>query len=446
MMDDTGRSLNLLSELPGKRLAVFISLLMLAGMNVLSADILNNTKPSAGHTEEQLNVLHQSVTQIINPGDYDELIQRAGEATLVLIGDSTHGSHEFYQQRIEISKRLIQGKNFKMIALEGDWINVAVLDQYIHSTSSSPYIVRQILNVVNPHATWLWNNQEMFHFIEWLKSYNTNLPPDEQKVSLYGIDIYSFEPSKKAVIDYLLQHSRDAAQQALSRYQCFDKFRVNRRVNLYQYGKIVSQNPGLSCEQVVTEQYLDFSKCRYPCPEKQAVLEASHFFNAEQNARIIKNSETSYRSRYVNNDSNTLWNLRDKHMSKTIQAVQKQFEQPKTVVWAHSSHLGDARATQLKEKGVINLGQLLRQHFNEQVYSIGMLTFAGQVLAGDNWQDPAYVKKLLPAHPQSNEALFHKLGIPAFTLNLQEPTEINTLLSQLDYRDISASCIFHKMN
>lgn len=368
--------------------------------------------------------LQQSLMPMGQGSDFAPLIQRAGQARLVLIGDSTHGSQEFYQQRIDISKRLIEEKGFKFIALEGAWPNVYPLNLYIHS--NSPYTAEQALNVVNPNAAWLWGNRPMLEFIQWLRQHNEQLPTGEQKVSLYGMDIYSFNESRELVIDYLQMFSPQAAQQAKHRYQCFERFNFD----MHRYAQAVSRNPALSCESAVKNQYLDFSECRIPCPEQYSVIDAESFFYAMQNARIVKNFEQAMRLKYLTGEQAALWNLRDQHMLETIVSVWEHLQQPKTIIWAHSSHLGDARATELAQFRQLNLGQLVRQQFPQQAFLIGMLTYSGTVMAADDWNRPFQLKALKPAHPDSNEALFHSLGVNRFLLFMDQPAGLFEWLNQ----------------
>ena len=393
--------------------AVSIAFIMDAGQKLYAAEI---------------PLLKRSIIPLKSLDDNKELIKLIGQKTLVLIGDSTHGTHEFYLQRINISKRLIQDKNFKLILLEGDWPGVYRLNQYIHAEID--LTAAQVLQVFNPDAAWLWTNIEMLEFIQWLKNYNDNLSDEDQKVSLHGMDIYSFEQSKQLVVDYLKLFSLKAAQQAYHRYQCFDRFKSNFKIDLHRYGKAVSQNPSLSCEKEVIAQYQNFSACLFPCPEQYSFIDREDFFNARQNARIVKNTEQSIRTQYISGNDTHSWNLRDLHMMESLQASLQHLDNPKAIIWAHNSHLGDARATEMREREQINLGQILRQYYKDYIFSIGMLTYSGTVMAADEWNHPARIKTLLPAHPDSNEALFHSIGSAHFLLFLQQPAELFQLLDK----------------
>ncbi len=376
------------------------------------------------NSQAQMALLRQSVVPLNSLHDNKSIIDLIGQKPLLLIGDSTHGTHEFYQQRINISKQLIQEKNFKLIVLEGDWPNIYTLNQYVQSLI--PITAQQALDVSNPHTFWLWNNVEMLNFILWLKKYNEQLPQGEQKVSLHGMDIYSFKQSRQQVFDYLQLFSSQAAQQAYQRYQCFAFFNND----LHRYGKAVRDDASLSCERAVVEQYVDFSACRYPCPEQYSFIDRDAFFCAQQNARVIKNTEKSFRLQYRFADDTQSWNQRDRHMMESLLASMTHLHQPKTIIWAHNSHLGDARATEMADRDQLNLGQLVRQYFAKQVFSIGMLTHSGTVMAADDWNSPAKIKTLLSAYHDSNEGFFHRLGVPFFVLDLHQSHELTRLLNQ----------------
>ncbi|MCK5649601.1 MAG: erythromycin esterase family protein [Gammaproteobacteria bacterium] len=381
-------------------------------------------KSSQFSTLSPIKLLKNSVVPLKGLHDSAAIIKLIAQRPYVLIGDSTHGTYEFYQQRINLSKQLIQEKNFRLIVLEGDLPNIHVLNQYIHSLI--PISALQALNVSNPQGNWLWGNLPMLNFIQWLKRYNEQLPESEPKVSLSGMDIYSFDRSRELVINYLQSFSPQAAQQARQRYQCFNRFNNN----LHRYGKAVAHNPLLSCEAEVVEQYKDFSQCRFPCPEQYPFVDREAFFYAMQNARIAKNTEKSFRIQYLTGNDMDSWNQRDLHMMESFLAVYAHLNKPKTIIWAHNSHLGDARATEMAEKSGLNLGQLMRQHFKQEMFAIGMLTYSGTVSAADDWNQPAEVKRLLNAHPMSNEALFHRLGIRHFVLYLHQSPELAQLLSK----------------
>ncbi|NOQ78172.1 MAG: erythromycin esterase family protein [Gammaproteobacteria bacterium] len=387
--------------------------------NLYSSDI-----PFIPVTAAQMALVKHAVIPLNNPDDNQSIVKLIHNKPLVLIGDSTHGTHEFYQQRINISKQLILKKNFKSILLEGDWPNVYTLNQYVQSLI--PITAEQALQAGKSQGAWLWNNQETLKFLQWLRKHNQQLPEGEQKVSLYGLDIYSFTQSKQLVIDYLYDYSPQAVQQASHRYQCFARFNND----LHRYAKALKNNEALSCEAMVVEQYMDFTACRISCPDDNAVIDREAFFCAQQNALVVKNSEKNIRIQYMTGDDTMSWNERDQHMMESFMATAEHLNYPKTIIWAHNSHLGDARATEMLHKNQLNIGQLLRDNFGRAVFSIGMLTYSGKVMAADDWHSPARLKVLLNAHNNSNEALFHYLNIPYFLLNLQQSSELSQLLNR----------------
>jgi len=368
--------------------------------------------------------LKTSVTTLAGLSDNREIIEHIAQKKYVLIGDSTHGTHEFYQQRINITKSLIKEKNFKLIALEGDLPNVHRVNQYVQSLSSKTAM--QVLNVSNPQGAWLWGNVSMLNFIQWLKEHNEQLPLGEQKVRLHGLDIYSFERSRNEVVDYLQLFSPEAAQQAIKRYSCFSRFGNN----LHRYGKEILKSGLNNCAAAVNEQFELFVSCHYPCPENYPAIDREAYFYAQENAHIVKNTEKSFRIQYQTGSDITGWNQRDLHMMESFLSVSDYMEEPKSIFWLHNSHLGDARATEMVKSSQLNIGQLLNQSFSEDIYSIGMLTYQGLVSASDDWDSPAEIKKLLRAHPDSNEALFHSLGIPHFFLDLHQSESLKNFLNR----------------
>ena len=369
-------------------------------------------------TASQLCALQSLALPLNRVDDYAPLIRKAGHAQFVLLGDATHGTHEFYEERIKISKRLIQEKQFTLIGIEGDWANVQLLNQAIHATDSITPI--QALNSFVEWPDWIWKNQEMLDFLQWLVEHNSRMVGRTRKVHLFGMDLYNFNRSQQLVRDYLKKVSREVGSLAERRYECFSRFQHN----LHRYAAAIEKAPALSCEQAVTQQYIDFIDCRIPCPDETDVRTHEIFFQAQLNALTIKNAEKYFRILYQTDGDVMSWNARDRHMLESITAMQEHLGHPKTLLWAHSSHLGDAAATDRADLGELNLGQLLRAQYPTQVFSIGMVTYAGQVLASDDYYGPGQIKTLLPAQPESYSALFHQLGLPRFLLFLQDPLAV----------------------
>ena len=383
------------------------------------------TQMCQAHVEPGAQVcdVRNSIIAVNHPDDYTPLITTAGTARFVLIGDSTHGSHEFYLERINISKRLIKEQNFTLIAIEGNWPNVNRLNQYIHSLV--PITAMQAMDSFTQYPDWLWKNKEMLDFIQWLREHNRQIEEGDHTVSLYGMDIFSINRSRELVIEYLKTISIDAAKIAEQRYECFSAFNYD----MDQYGQVVNNDPSRSCESTVTQQYRDFMDCQIPCPDFGSPGNREAFFHAQLNALIVKNTEQKFRAFYQTESEVSSWNVRDQHMQESLNVQQQHLNNPKTIIWAHSSHLGNARATDMATYGQLNVGQLIRQQYTNQVFSIGMLTYAGYVVASDNWGAPAKVNVLLPAHPESNAALFHQWGVPRFLLFLQQPYPVTQWLN-----------------
>jgi len=409
-----------------KSFLVFIALLWipLSHIDTIHAEFSEtDTCQSQVEHGSQIGDLQHVLTSFNHPDDYTPLIATAGKAHMVLIGDSTHGSHEFYLERINISKRLIKEQNFTLIAIEGNWPNVNRLNQYIHSLIPIPAM--QVMETFNQYPDWLWKNKEMLDFIQWLREHNRQIEDSNHKVSLYGMDIFGIHRSRQLVIEYLKKISIAAAKLAEQRYECFSAFNND----MDQYGQAVNTDLSLSCEPTVKQQYLDFIDCQIPCPDPGNPGNREAFFQAQQNALIVKNTEQKFRVFYQTESQVLSWNVRDQHMQESLNVLQQHLNNPKTIIWAHSSHLGDALATDMATYGQLNLGQLIRQQYPNQVFSIGMLTYAGHVVASDDWGSPAKVKVLLPAHQESNSALFHQWGVPRFLLFLQQPFHLTRWLN-----------------
>jgi len=392
-------------------------------------DIIHAEFPEIQLCQSQLEpgshacALRHRITAVEHPDDYSPLITTAGAAHIVLIGDSTHGTHEFYRERINISKRLITDHNFTLIVIEGNWANVNRLNQYIHSLV--PITARQAMGTFTQYPDWVWKNEEILDFIQWLREHNRKIEDGDHTVSLYGMDVYGIYRSRKLVIEYLKEISMAAAKLAEQRYECFSAFNDD----MDQYGQAVQADSSRSCESVVNQQYRDFIDCQIPCPKRRNPHNREVFFQAQQNALNVKNTEQYYRVLYQTNSDVLSWNTRDQHMQESFQNMQQHLNKPKTIIWAHSSHLGNALATDMEKEGKLNLGQLIRQQYSNQVFSIGMLTYVGQVVASDNWGAPAKVMALLPALPESNSAFFHQLGESHFFLFLKQPFELRQWLN-----------------
>lgn len=368
-------------------------------------------------TSANIDTLRNAVIPLTgSKQDYDELLDSIGDKQFVLLGEATHGTQEFYEIRAHITKRLLEEKNFTAIAIEGDWPDAYQINRYIHEQKYTN--AKEALAVFTQFPSWMWRNVPMLTFVEWLADFNKQKSP-EKKVSLYGLDLYSLYRSINAVITYLKKIDPAAAVEAEYHYSCFNNFKNDPQA----YGYFVAQKAIKSCEYEVIEELKRLQNQDWDYLSKSG-LTADEAFYAEQNARVVKNAEKYYRSLFIDEVSN--WNLRDSHMMETLEALVKHHElkgikKPKIVIWAHNSHCGNAQATEMGKRGELNIGQLVQEKYgsNNSVL-VGFTTYKGHVSAASQWHGPVEHKKVLPALPESYEALFHELKIPNFLLLLDK--------------------------
>lgn len=352
--------------------------------------------------------------------DYDPILSRIADEKLVLIGEASHGTHEFYQTRADITKRLITEKGFTAVVAEADFPDAYRVNRYIRHTSDDRN-AGEALGDFMRFPLWMWRNTVMVEFVEWLREFNQG-KSKAQQVGFYGMDLYSMYTSMQKVIEYLDEADPEAAQRARYRYSCFDHFGEDPQ----SYGYAASFGMNANCEKQVYEQLVELQRGAADLLKGDGELAWDGHFFAEQNARLVDNAEEYYRTMYSGRVSS--WNLRDKHMVETLDELFKFLTQhqtnPKMAVWAHNSHLGDARFTEMGGRGEWNVGQLVRQQWGEtQAKLIGFTTYTGTVTAASNWDEPAQRKAVRPGIPDSYERLFHEVGIPRFLLSLRERSE-----------------------
>lgn len=356
--------------------------------------------------------------------DYQPLMDLIGDARLVLIGEASHGTHEFYATRAMLTRRLIEEKGFNAVAAEADFPDAYRVNRYVHGASDDSS-AEEALNDFKRFPTWMWRNTVVRDFVEWLRQHNSALSPNEPKVGFYGLDLYSLHASMEAVINYLDEIDPEAAQRARYRYSCFEDFGEDP----HSYGYAASFGLDQSCEGDVVNQLLELQRRAADYIHRDGRVAENAYFYAEQNARLAVRAEEYYRAMFKGRPST--WNLRDQHMSESLDALlqhlDKQVEGSKIVVWAHNSHIGDARATEMGEEGEINLGQLARERHADETVLIGFSTYTGTVTAASGWGADAELKRVRPGLPDSFEKLFHEVEIPNFLLMLRG-TE--TVLSQ----------------
>jgi len=377
----------------------------------------NGTAQSPTADSALINALRETAYPLAGSArDYDPLIGRIGEARFALLGEASHGTHEFYCERAEITKRLIAEKNFTAVAVEADWPDAYRLNRYVRGASDDVDAVEALADF-RRFPTWMWRNTVVVEFIEWLRAHNDALPPGAEKVGFYGLDLYSLHASMKAVLQYLEKVDPEAAARARERYSCFDHVGEDTQA----YGLMTRLNLSKSCEEEVVGQLLELQRRAADYMRRDGRLDDDLFY-AEQNARLVKNAEAYYRSVFLEEVSS--WNLRDRHMAETLDALVahlgRKGNRAKIAVWEHNSHLGDARATEMGQRGDLNVGQLTRERYGSEAVLVGFTTHHGTVTAASDWGKPAERKRVRPALAGSYEALFHAAQRDRFLLILND--------------------------
>ena len=349
--------------------------------------------------------------------DYDPILELVGGARVVLLGEATHGTLEFYRERARITKRLIQELDFNAVAIEGDWPDAYRVNRYVRNQSMD-VDADEALSGFRRFPAWLWRNVEMLRFVTWLRARNDQAREREAAVGLYGLDLYSLHASMEAVVAYLQRVDPEAATRARSRYDCFDVFGAD----VQDYGHAAGFGLSQTCEDDVVRQLVDLQSQRHRLAHRDGLVAEDEFFYAEQNARVVKDAEQYYRTMFRGRVSS--WNLRDTHMADTLDALlthlDGQMGRAKVVVWAHNSHVGDARATEMGSAGELNLGQLVRERYEDEAVSVAFTTHSGTVTAAQDWGDPPARKKVVPGLPGSFEELLHEAGLPRMLIDLHQ--------------------------
>ncbi len=344
--------------------------------------------------------------------DHDRLLGEIGDARFVLLGEATHGSHEFYRERARLTRRLIEERGFDSVAVEADWPDAYRVNRYVRG-SGDDQDAGEALGDFRRFPRWMWRNRDVAAFVAWLRDRNRR---GDRKVGFYGLDLYSLHASIDAVLRYLDRVDPDAAARARQRYACFEAFGGDAQA----YGHAAATGREEPCEDEAVEQLLELQRRTAEVASRDGRVEEDAAFYAEQNARLVRNAEEYYRAMF--RGTVTSWNLRDTHMADTLDALAghlgREGAAAKIVVWEHNSHVGDARATQLGEYGEVNLGQLTRERHPGRTFLVGFTTYSGTVAAASDWDTPPQRKRILPALNGSYEALLHAIGAPAFTLPL----------------------------
>jgi erythromycin esterase-like protein len=341
----------------------------------------------------------------------ERIVASAADARFVLIGEASHGTHEFYAWRAAVTRRLIEEQGFCAVAAEADWPDAYRVNWYVRGVGDD-HDADEALADFRRFPTWMWRNTVVLEFIEWLREHNRR---SVRPAGFYGLDLYSLHASIEAVLRYLDATDPVAAARARERFGCFESFRAEH--DGQAYGIAAAIGKAEPCEDEVVAQLVELRRRANELVCHDDPLAADRHFAAEQNARVIVNAERYYRAMFRGRASS--WNLRDRHMAETLGALSGHVDGP-IAVWAHNSHLGDARATEMSRSGELNLGQLVRERHPGQALLVGFSTYDGTVTAASDWGGPAERKRVRPALPQSWEAHFHELG-PDFAVTAGEP-------------------------
>ncbi len=337
--------------------------------------------------------------------DLAPVLERIGDAKVVLLGEASHGTSEFYRMRERISQELITRKGFRFVAIEGDWPDVARLDHYVRHFEYPP----SEWTAFARFPTWMWRNNEVRSFIDWLHGHNGG-GKLESRVAIYGLDLYSLYTSIRSVLKYLDEVDPESARVARQRYGCLTPWQTDPAT----YGHAALTGTFRTCETEVVRMLADILHKQ----SDYAAHDGERFMDAVQNARLVTDAERYYRIMYYG--SRASWNLRDTHMFETLKTLLAfHGPQAKGIVWAHNSHIGDSAATEMSARGEYNIGHLCRKEFGNGAYCIGFGTHSGTVAAASNWDGPMEVKTVLPSLQQSYEWLCHETGRPQFMLPMR---------------------------
>jgi erythromycin esterase-like protein len=345
------------------------------------------------------NQLKKSSNKLGTDADLDQLLSEIGDSRFVLLGEASHGTHEYYTWRARISKRLIREKGFSMIAVEGDWPDCYRLNRYIKGYEDAGESAKDVLAEFNRWPTWMWANWEIVALAEWLRKHNDTLATDK-RIGFYGLDVYSLWESMESILMYLNKKDPVAFRSVQKAMDCFEPFNIREGFSYAERSYGLAAN----CEEEVVKLLADIRN-------RMPLFDTDHeaVFNAEQNAFVTVNAERYYHAMLGGGEST--WNIRDRHMSETAERLMH-FHGPdaKIIIWEHNTHIGDARATDMKRSGLVNIGQLLKEKHDQHVYRIGFGSYEGTVMAGYNWGAEMQKMPVPKARQESWEFLLHEAG------------------------------------
>jgi erythromycin esterase-like protein len=343
----------------------------------------------------------------IDDRTFGEFFDRYADARVVLLGEASHGTSEFYRARAAISRRLIEQHGFTIVAVEADWPDAATIDRYVRHRPPREGEMRAF----ERFPTWMWRNAEVDAFIRWMRGHNG--PREyERMCGFYGLDLYNLSASMRAVIDFLEAEDPGLARLASKRYGCLEPWAENPAA----YGRHALIEGYARCEVGVIQMLKELLQRHVDCLAE----ECDEWLDAAANARLVKNAEAYYRVMY--HGSAESWNLRDTHMFETLcQLLEAKGPEAKAIVWAHNSHIGNAAFTDMgMHREELNIGQLTKERFGDKARLIGFGTHRGTVAAADDWDAPMRIKRVQPSLPESHERKSHEAGVPRFLLDLRE--------------------------
>ncbi|GAA4562819.1 hypothetical protein GCM10023176_05400 [Micromonospora coerulea] len=366
-------------------------------------------------------------TTLDDPGDLDVLLDRVGDARVVMLGEASHGTHEFYTWRAAISRRLIEEKGFSFVAVEGDWPDCDRVDRSVRCLPDAPTDPRDALATFERWPTWMWANEEIIDFTRWLRTRNAGVDEDT-RAGFHGLDVYSLWESLREILTWLREHDPEQVPVALAAFRCFQPYEEDPQ----QYAlatRIVPTN----CENEVVDLLVRL--------RERAVADGAGRFGAWQNAEIVAGAERYYRT--MARGGRESWNVRDRHMDHSLDRLLHHYgPEAKAIVWAHNTHVGDARATDMAEAGEVNIGQLARERYGpDQVVLVGFGTHHGTVVAGDAWGAPMEVMPVPPGRRHSLEEALHGAAPPQALFVFPRDGRPDLLTDELDHRAIGV--VYH---
>lgn len=366
-----------------------------------------------------------------SPIDLDPLLERVGDARYVLLGEASHGTAEFYTWRAALSQRLIEEKDFRFIAVEGDWPDCYRVSRYIKGYPESGESAREVLHAFERWPTWMWANEEVVALVNWLREYN-DAQPAERRVGFYGLDVYSLWDSLYQVMGYLRKHDPTALEAVRRAVQCFEPYGED----VQEYARAARWIEA-SCEDEVVALLAELRQRARANPPHDPEAR----FDAEQNALVLKNAEHYYRTMVQGGLAS--WNIRDRHMTETLERLMRHHGHgAKAIVWEHNTHIGDARYTDMAATGMVNVGQLIRErHAEEGVMLVGLGAYRGRVIAGSEWDAPMERMKVPSARPGSWEDVLHRAGAADRLLFLDEARNNELCRAERGHRAIGV--VYH---